>query len=66
MKNTDIFIVIDERTLNTMKGFGGRTAKFKTKEQADDKAATKLELWSVVPIKFTHSFIHHTAPLTHL
>ena len=44
MKDTNIFIVINDRTLNTMKGFGGRTAKFKTKEQADDKAATKLEL----------------------
>jgi|TARA_R110002020_G_scaffold382762_1_gene593450 hypothetical protein len=66
MKDTNIFIVINDRTLNTMKGFGGRTAKFKTKEQADDKAATKLELWTVVPIKFSHPFVQHTAPLTHL
>tara|TARA_R110001599_G_scaffold327687_1_gene540750 strand:- start:69 stop:266 length:198 start_codon:yes stop_codon:yes gene_type:complete len=65
MKHTDLFIVINERTLNTMKGFGGKTAKFKSMEQANEKACKKLELWSVVPIQFRHEFIQHKAPLTH-
>ena len=65
MKHTDLFIVINERTLNTMKGFGGKTAKFKSMEQADEKASEKLDLWSVVRIKFRHDFIQHVAPLTH-
>lgn len=65
MKHTDLFIVIDERTLNTMKGFGGKTAKFKSADQAIEVASMKLEIFSIHPVKFQHEFIQHVAPLTH-
>ena len=60
MKTTDLFIVINDETLNTMKGADGKTAKFKTEKEADDVAATKLESWSIARIAFTHRFIGHT------
>lgn len=65
MKYTDLFIVINERTLNTMKGFGGKTAKFKTMEQAIEVAQKKLDIFSIHPVTFQHEFIQHKAPLTH-
>lgn len=60
MKTTDLFIVINDDTLNTMKGKDGKTAKFKTDLDADNEAAGKLESWSVVRINFVHRFISHT------
>ena len=44
MKETKLYIVLDEHTLNTMKGKGNKTAKFKTFEEADLKAAEKCSL----------------------
>lgn len=58
-KHTNLFIVLNEETLNTMKGKGGKTAKFKTEDEANKKAASKLNIWSVVPVNFNHRFIHH-------
>ena len=65
MRNTNLFIVINERTLNTMKGLGGKTAKFKSADQAIEVAIKKLEIFSIHPVKFQHEFIQHVAPLTH-
>lgn len=70
MKHTNLFIVINLRTLNTVKIAGGKTAKFRSKEQAEDEANKRylkgqLEIWSVVPVKFNHDYIQHVAPLTH-
>tara|TARA_B110000285_G_scaffold211616_1_gene254453 strand:- start:322 stop:510 length:189 start_codon:yes stop_codon:yes gene_type:complete len=60
MKTTKLFVVLDEETLNTMKGFGGKTAKFETEEEADKVASESLGVWTVVKVHFTHGFIHHT------
>ena len=59
LNETKLWIVINEETLNTMKGKGGKTAKFKTKEEADWKAAGKLNLWTCIKIHFEHKFINH-------
>lgn len=59
MKTTNLFIVLNEETLNTMKGKGGKTAKFATKQEANDTAAGKLNMWTVVPVKFEHRFLQH-------
>ena len=59
MKETNLFIVLNEETLNTLKGKGGKTAKFQTKEEADMFASEKLVAWTVVKLHFTHEFINH-------
>tara|TARA_R110000787_G_scaffold70091_1_gene155813 strand:- start:12902 stop:13099 length:198 start_codon:yes stop_codon:yes gene_type:complete len=59
LQNTDIWIVLDETTLNTMKGKHGKTAKFKTKEEANNKAAQKLDMWVCVHVNFNHRFLNH-------
>ena len=59
MKTTKIFIVLNEETLNTMKGKGGKTAKFKTKEEANMSAGGRLNIWVVVEVNFNHPFIQH-------
>ena len=60
MKTTKLFVVLNEETLNTMKGFGGKTAKFATEEEANMEAAGKLALWTVVEVHFNHKWIQHT------
>ncbi len=60
MKFTNLFIVLNEETLNTMKGKGGKTAKFYTEEEANVKANAKLNMWSVIQIQFHHEFLNHT------
>ena len=58
MKTTELFIVIDETNLLTMKD-NQMVQKFSTYEEANDCAAYKLEVWSVVKIHFEHKFIQH-------
>ena len=60
MKTTRLFVVLNEETLNTMKGKGGKTAKFKTRKEANEAASEKLALWSTVSVFFNHEFINHT------
>jgi hypothetical protein len=60
MRTTKLFVVLNEETLNTMKGFGGKTAKFATEEEADRVASESLGMWVVVKVHFNHRFIHHT------
>jgi len=59
MKTTNLYIVLNEETLNTLKAKGGKTAKFKTEKEANEYASKKLELWVCVKIAFNHKFIHH-------
>jgi len=70
MRHTNLFIVINLRTLNSVKAAGGKPAKFRSKEQAEASANKRylkgqIEIWTVVPVKFQHDYIQHTAPLTH-
>jgi len=51
---TNTWIVLNEESLNTMKGKGGKTAKFNTKEEANDKASEKLNIWLVINVNFTN------------
>ena len=61
MKKTELFIVIDEATLKTrIDEETNQVAKFRTEKEADEWAAERLEVWSVVKIHFTHKFIEHT------
>ena len=59
MKTTNLFIIINDETLNTVKGAGGKTAKFKTEADADKAVSGKLESWSVFNMHFIHKFINH-------
>ena len=59
MRETNLFIVLDEKSLNTLKGKGNKTAKFKTEAEADMFASEKLEVWTVVKVHFRHRFINH-------
>ena len=60
--NTNIWIVLNEKSLNTMKGKNGRTAKFKTEEEANSAASRKmLPMWVCVNVHFNHHFLCHTA-----
>tara|TARA_R100001443_G_scaffold101091_1_gene108862 strand:- start:5672 stop:5860 length:189 start_codon:yes stop_codon:yes gene_type:complete len=58
-KNTNLWIVLNEETLNTMKGKGGKTAKFKTEKEANEKASQKLNMWSCVNVNFNHKWLNH-------
>ena len=60
MKTTKLFVVLNEETLNTMKGKGGKTAKFETEQEADNAAAEKLNMWCVVKVHFNHEWLSHT------
>ena len=60
MRTTELFIVLNEETLNTMKGKGGKTAKFETKEEANRVASEKLNMWEVHKVHFHSEQIHHT------
>ena len=60
MKTTNLFIVLNEETLNTMKGKGGKTAKFATEEDANMEAGGRLNMWVVVKVHFNHKFLQHT------
>ena len=60
MKTTKLFIVLNEETLNTMKGKGGKTAKFKTEKEADEAASEKLMMWTTVSVHFNHKWLNHT------
>ena len=59
MRTTKLFVVLNEETLNTMKGKGGKTAKFATEEEANMEAGGRLNMWTVVSVHFTHRFLHH-------
>lgn len=59
MRETNLFIVLDEETLNTLKGKGNKTAKFQTEEEANMFAGGRLEVWTVVKVHFQHRFINH-------
>ena len=50
-EETKFFIVLDEKTLNTMKGKKNKTAKFSTKEEANWAAAgtNDYEIATLVP-----------------
>lgn len=60
MKTTKLFVVLNEETLNTMKGKGGKTAKFKCEKEANMVASEKLFMWSVVKVHFDHAWLNHT------
>ena len=60
MKTTDLFIIINDETLETVKRLGGKTAKFETEADAYSVTSVTLESWSVVRIAFSHRFIGHT------
>lgn len=60
MKTTKLFVVLNEETLNTMKGKGGKTAKFETEQEANECASHKLNMWRTVEVNFVHKFLHHT------
>ena len=59
LRTTNLWIVLNEETLNTMKGKGGKTAKFETEEEADNAASGKLNMWCVVKVHFIHEWLHH-------
>lgn len=60
MRETNLFIVIDEETLETWKDREGNVRKFETESGADFLASTELNSWTVVHIHLVHNFIHHT------
>jgi len=60
MRNTNLWIVLNEETLNTMKGKNNKTAKFSTKEEANEVASGKLNMWVVVHVNFNHKWLNHT------
>ena len=58
--HTDVFIILDESNLDTVKTKSGMTLTFSTWAQANKTASVKmLEVWSVQQVKFNHKFIQH-------
>jgi len=60
MKTTKLFVVLNQETLNTMKGKGGKTARFETEQEANRVASEKLNMWCVVKVHFNHEWLQHT------
>ena len=61
---TSIFVVLDEANLTTLKKYDPEkndmvTATFSSYDHANEHAASYLELWTVVPVKFEHAVHHH-------
>lgn len=61
-KFTDIWIVIDEWSLEVMRR-GGEVLKFKTRAMADLAASGELHLWSCHNVRFQDPLIKHKAEL---
>ena len=59
LRQTNLWIVIDEEFLTVWTNKKGEPRKFKTSSEANDKAKKKLNVWTVVPIRFQHKFIQH-------
>ena len=59
-KFTDIWIIIDEWTLEVMKR-DGEVLKFRTRAMADLAASGVLHLWSCHNVRFKDSLIQHKA-----
>lgn len=59
MRETNLFIVLDEHSLNTLKGKDNKTKKFQTEREANMFAGGRLEVWTVVHVHFIHRFINH-------
>tara|TARA_R110001606_G_scaffold291090_1_gene438948 strand:+ start:985 stop:1170 length:186 start_codon:yes stop_codon:yes gene_type:complete len=59
MNKTNLWIVLNEETLNTMKGKGGKTSKFETEKEANETASSKLNMWVCVNVNFEHKFLEH-------
>ena len=60
LKQTKLFVVLDEVTLKTMKGKNNKTAKFASFDTANWAASGKLHLWTVVEVAFQDKFFQHT------
>ena len=60
MKTTNLWIIIDEETLETVKDATGIVAKFETEEQADKYASSRLNIWMAFHINFKHEYLNHT------
>ena len=56
---TNLWVILNEETLNTMKGKGGKTAKFTTRAEANEKASKKLNIWIAVNVHFKHKSTKH-------
>ena len=61
MRTTNIWIVLDEETLETMKNEDGTVAKFHFKAWANKAASEKLNIWTCINVHFQHKFISHSA-----
>lgn len=60
MRNTNLYIIINEYDLTALSDNEGNTLKFKTEEEANEYASHRLEMWQIFHAHFNHKFIHHT------
>ena len=61
-KTTKLWVVLNEESLTIEKQNkgGNAPAKFNTKEQADNWASERLNMWVAVEIFFNHRWLNHT------
>ena len=59
MRNTNIFVILDEETLEVLKNKHGIARKFRSGKKANEFAAERLEMWAILHLHFNHKFIQH-------
>jgi len=59
LRETKLWVILNEETLETMKDEKGNVQKFETEMDADLEAAGRLEIWVPVRVHFNHRFIQH-------
>lgn len=59
-RTTNLWIVINEETLEVAKRKNGKPAKFATEKEADQWASERLNMWQTFHVHFLHPFISHT------
>ena len=58
MKETKIFLILDEDTLSFV-SLNGNILKFQTFEDANAHARRNLHLWQIVEVWFNDKHVHH-------
>lgn len=58
-KKTEIYVVLNEQSLETLKNEKGDVLKFKSEKDANEYASYRLHLWTVVKCNFIDHLVYH-------
>jgi hypothetical protein len=58
-KETNVFLILDETTLEIVKGDDNQALKFSTQDEANEFASGRLDVWDVINSCFIHRRVQH-------